>query len=161
MALYVSEFTIWTGTHNFILIKLIECHLHHHLVLLSEETKKSNCAILTCAQEIRDLSLEVKRSTVKSGVLRQLTNFKCAVTKTSKWTAMCQDFSRFENLYDALTEMTNIDRSKISFDTSADFHKTSNIFFLKLMRHLNFMASHRYMVYLGTRGSRCLTKFLK
>ena len=68
-----------------------------------------------------------------SGILRQLMHFKCTVTQTFKWTATCQDLSRLEKLHDALTEMTNIDRSKISFDASSYFHNTNKIFLLKLM----------------------------
>ena len=94
----------------------------------SDEMKKANCAISVHAKGIRDLLLRIKSSTVQSGILQQLTDFKCTVTKTFKWTAMCQDLSRFEKLYDALSNMTTIDRSVVSFDTSTAFRTTNRKF---------------------------------
>ena len=112
------------------------------------EIKKADCAISTYSTGIRNLLLRIKRSTVPSGILRHLTSLNSHVTKTFKWTVMCQDLSRFEKLHDYRRMLCHFIRCLRKFPSK------NMIFYLNLTPHRNFMVSSRPVGCLFARGIR-------
>jgi hypothetical protein len=69
--------------------------------------------------------IAVKGSTVESGLLCLATDLQPRSVKTYKWTAKASTTSCFVKLFSDLTELTEIDDSKVILNTSRQFKPKS------------------------------------
>jgi hypothetical protein len=95
------------------------------LFYFAGELTKSKSKISQHAEQVRDIMLAVKGSTVKSGLLHLTTDLQPSAMKTCKWTEKASTTSCFVNLFDDLTELTEHDDSKVVFNTSRQFKSKS------------------------------------
>lgn len=104
---------------------------------MTDEMKKGGALVTTHHRIIHDILMKVKRSTVQTGILQQLTNLRPTVVNTCKWTSMTSDLNRFTKLFKPLSEMVTNVRSSIEFDTSQPFlHQTK-----RYAKHMNAISS--------------------
>ncbi len=103
----------------------------HYLLLsnLAGELIKSKAKISEHADQVQDILLAVKGSTVESGLLRLTTNLRPKAVKTCKqWTKKASTFTCFVSLFDDLTELTLNKDSKVEFNTRRAFKVKSDLY---------------------------------
>jgi hypothetical protein len=93
---------------------------------LTGELSKSKAKISEHANQVRDVLLAVKGSTVESGLLRLTTDLRPRAVNTCKWTEKASTTRSFVRLFDDLTELTINENSKIDFDTRRAFKVKSD-----------------------------------
>ena len=100
----------------------------HYLSLsnLAGELSKSKAKISEHANQVRDVLLAVKGSTVESGLLHLTTDLRPRDVNTCKWTEKASTTRTFVRLFDDLTELTVNENSKIDFDTRRAFKVKSD-----------------------------------
>eukprot|EP00986_Skeletonema_menzelii_P018329 scaffold26626_cov178-Skeletonema_menzelii.AAC.7 len=111
--------------------------LNHTVALDVGEMKKAGSQVTAHHEIIKDVLMQVKRSSVQVGILQQITNIRCATVNSCKWTSMASDLNRFDKLWDALSTMVTNERSTVEFDTSAPFRQMNKRF----SNHMNTIAS--------------------
>jgi hypothetical protein len=110
------------------------------------ELTKSKSKISQHAEEVWNIMLAVKGSTVELGLLCLTTDLRPRAVTTCKWTEKASTTKCFVNLFDDLAVLTKHDDSKVNFTTSRQFktkslHSHSSGMLLPL-----FMACYRKMV---------------
>ncbi len=112
------------GMKNFVwptILTLFTMSAFFMLFYFAGELTKSKSKISQHAEQVQDIMLALKVSTVKSGLLHLTTDLRPRAFKTCKWTKKASTTSCFVNLFDDLTELTEHDDSKVVFNTSRQF----------------------------------------
>ncbi len=106
------------------IVSLLTMSAFFMLFYFAGELTKSNSKTSQNAEQVQDIMLAVKGSTVKSGLLHLATDLQPRAVKTCKWTEKASTTSRFVKLFDDLTE-TEHDNSKVILNTSRQFKSKS------------------------------------
>jgi hypothetical protein len=115
-----------TGRNSIVYFTKIEIIPHrslYHLsfINLAGELSKSKSIISKHADNVRDVMLAVKGSTVESELLRLTTDLRPKAVKTCKWTEKASTTSCFLNLFDHLVLLADNKDSRVNFDTKNSF----------------------------------------
>ena len=106
------------------------------------------------ANQVRDVLLAVKGSTVESGLLRLTTDLRPKAVNTCKWTEKASTTRSFVRLFDDLTELTVHENSRIEFDTRRAFKVKSDQYSKQWDALLNSMACSKKMDWHATRARK-------